>query len=98
MNEYAADTALRISAGVEGDRLRLQVRARTDEDGRATGASGQKQALAEVAVSAVELRRELQSVQACSAAQAVINDIFRLERIRSRPRFGPRLTPIQHMR
>ncbi len=97
MNEYTGDTPLRIQAGVEGERLRLQVRARTEE-GRAVGAGGQRHGLAEVAEGCVALRRDLQQLQACAMAQTVINDVYRLERVEQFSRYDPRLAELRLVR
>jgi ATP-dependent Clp protease ATP-binding subunit ClpA len=92
MNEYTADTPLRVCAGVEGGRLKLQVRARGEAGDRASAAAAQ------LAEEAVGLRRDLQRLQGCAAAQALLNDIYHLEKMEKRPRYDPHLDALRRVR
>src|SRR5262249_14215630 len=93
MNGYTADTPLRVAVTLEGDSLQIHVRARTDEGGRQAGAHGIDAASVETAGGCVELRRDVQRLERCSAVRELLNEIFRLERIEKRVREGKWVSP-----
>jgi ATP-dependent Clp protease ATP-binding subunit ClpC len=93
MNAYAADTPLRVGVTLAGESLQIHVRARTDDGGRQAGAHGIDAASVETAGGCVELRRDVQRLERCSAVRELLNEIFRLERIEKRVREGKWVSP-----
>jgi ATP-dependent Clp protease ATP-binding subunit ClpA len=82
MNRYAADLPVRVRAEVEpGDRLRIEVKPRTDAAGRAVAGGGASAERAGCAGRCVDLRRETQRLEACAAVRELQNDLFQLERL-----------------
>lgn len=88
MNQYTADTPLRVEAAIKEERLDLHVRARVDDSGRQAALAS---AAAQVALGCVELRRDLQAVQRCATMREILNEIFRVERLEKRLREGKKL-------
>jgi ATP-dependent Clp protease ATP-binding subunit ClpA len=80
MNRYSAEQALAVEVRLEGDRLALGVRPRTDAGGRSVAAGTGAAAVAEAAGRCVELRRWVQKLERCSALRALLNDLYRLEK------------------
>jgi MoxR-like ATPase len=98
MNDYTATTALRVQAGVKGDLVLVQVRARTDSSGQQMTVSGIGQAERDIAESCQALRRALQTLQNCSAFLEVINEIYRLERMARREFYHTDLEELRRLR
>ena len=93
MNGYTAETPLRVGVTLAGSTLNIHVRARTDEGGRQTAAHGLDTATVQTVGGCVELRRDVQRMERCSAVTELLNEIFRLERIEKRLREGRRVSP-----
>jgi ATP-dependent Clp protease ATP-binding subunit ClpA len=93
MNGYTAETPLRVGVTLVEDALQIHVRARTDESGRLVAAHGADAASVETVRGCVELRRDVQRLERCSAVTELLNDIFRLERLETRLREGKQVSP-----
>ncbi len=90
MNQYTADTPLRVTVGMKDALLDITVRARTDDEGRQVSAGGAEVQASRLALGCVELRRQTQGLNRCAEMREVLNEIFRLERIEKRQREGKR--------
>lgn len=80
MNAYSAEQALAVEVRLEGDRLDIGVKARTDVSGRAMAAGTGPAGIAEAAGRCVELRRQVQALERCRSVRTLQNDLFRLEK------------------
>ena len=92
MNGYTAETPLRVGVTLAEGVLEIHVRARTDEDGRLVPAHGADATLVETVGGCVDLRRDVQRMERCSAVTELLNEIFRLERMEERLRQGKRVS------
>lgn len=98
MNEYADDAALEVGVGLsslarsasEGSspRLAIQVRARTDEQGRQV-VGGAASAAAESVGEVVGFRRDVQALRRSAAVLEVTNEVFGLRALERRVRENP---------
>ena len=84
LNRQTADTALRADVGVAGDRLTVDVQAKTDEAGRTISSASKGAPFAELAKQAAALRRDTQTLHSGAAALEIRNQIFNLERLAKR--------------
>ena len=80
MNDYTADTALRVQVKVRDDEVRVQVRARTEDGGQQAAVGGLAADDVQIAERCLSFRRGMQQLNACSAALEVANEIYRQER------------------
>jgi MoxR-like ATPase len=97
MNDYTADTPLRVQVAVRDDAVRVQVRARTEEGGQQVAAGGLAGAEVQLAERCQGLRRSLQQLNAAGAALEVNNEIFRLERMQKKQHYVPGLAELKRI-
>jgi ATP-dependent Clp protease ATP-binding subunit ClpA len=81
LNGYSGDTPLRAQVDLLDGALRVKVRARTEETGRQLGAHALAPAEAALVTAGLDLRREMQQLQRCSAGLEMHNQIVRLEHL-----------------
>jgi hypothetical protein len=84
LNRQTADTALRAEVRVAGDKLAVEVQAKTDEAGKTLSFASKRAPFAELAKQAAALRRDAQTLHGGAAALEIRNEIFNLERLAKR--------------
>ncbi|HEY1860137.1 MAG TPA: AAA family ATPase, partial [Gemmataceae bacterium] len=83
MNRYSAETPVAVDVRLAQSALRVRVKPRTDESGRALQV-GAAAPLADAVTQGVELRRQVQALERSTCVRELNNEIVTLERERKR--------------
>ena len=97
INRYAPNTPLDVSAHLDAEAIKLEVKSQADEAGRQRAAGGIGNAEAVLVRRGVELRRNWQRLERGPAVLEIRNEIFRLarwaEKFRTRSTQSPAQSP-----